>query len=419
MKRWFLYLAWRNLWRNPRRTLIAMAAVALGYVMLITLASLLEGMRQQMVENGTSLSLSHLQVHAPSYYPDRSIYESLGGPEGTDVQALRATITADPRVHAAAPRVLSDGLISYGEHSAGVEILGVLPDQESRVTTLHTHIVQGSYLTEQVPKGIVMGDKLATNIGAAVGSEVVLIAQAVDGSLGNDLYTVVGIFHAGLATVDRGLVLLALSAAQDFLVLTPGRIHEIAIALSDLTEATGVARDLEMRLGQTLPVQVQAWPELAPDLADYVRLHRSTTFILFFIVFLLAAIGVMNTMLMAVLERRRELGMLMALGMRPVQVVSLIMVEAAGLVGTSLLLGGGLATPLLWYLQVYGLDLRGFMQQVSIMGAVLEPIWYGRPDLLAYGQAAVGLAVVAVVAALYPALRAAHCRVVEEMVQQV
>jgi putative ABC transport system permease protein len=410
-----LQLAWRNLWRNPRRTLIAMSAIGFGYVMLLFVACLMAGLRQQMIETGTGLVLSDIQVHAPAYYPNRPMHQTLGGQKGTNVTTLVAAITADPRVYAASPRVYGYGLASAGDQSAGVEILGVDPHQEQKITVLQTRIVKGSYLTEGMPKGIVVGDKFVTTNGVGVGSEIILLTQAADGSMGNDLYTIVGIFHTGLDTVDGSLVLMSLSSLQELLRLPPVRIHEVGIKLHDVTEATAAAAALGIELSKILPVRVRAWPELVPELADYVQFNRSVTFILFFIFFLLAIIGIVNTMLMAVIERTRELGMLMAVGMRPVQVVGLILAEAAGLAGASLVLGGAIGVPVLWYLQVHGLDLGSAIDEFSLAGVVVGRHWYGRQDFFAYSQAALGLAVTALASALYPALRAARFRPTEAL----
>jgi ABC-type lipoprotein release transport system permease subunit len=410
-----LRLAWRNLWRNPRRTLIAMAAIGLGYAMLLFVACLMAGLRQQMIESGTGLVLSDVEVHAPGYYPDRPPDQTLGGRNGTEVSALVDAIAADPRVQAASPRVYGYGLVSATHQSAGAQLLGVVPDQEQKITVLQTRMVKGSYLTGGMPKGVVMGDKLATTIGVEVGSEIVLLTSAVDGSTGNDLYTVAGMFHTGLDDMDQGLVLMPLGSLQELLRLPPGRIHEVGIKLHDITAATTTAAALEVQLGKTLPVRVQAWPELAPELADYVQFNHRVTFILFFIFFLLAVMGIVNTMLMAIIERTREIGMLMAVGMRPVQVVGLIVAEAASLAGASLILGGALGAPLLWYLQVHGLNLGGDRGAVSLAGIVVGPLWYGRQDFTAYTQAALGLAVTALVSALYPALRAARFRPTEAL----
>jgi putative ABC transport system permease protein len=163
-------------------------------------------------------------------------------------------------------------------------------------------------------------------------------------------------------------------------------------------------------------VRVMAWPELAPELANYVQFNHGVTVVLFFIFFLVAVIGVMNTMLMAVYERTREFGMLMAVGMRPAQVIRLILTEAAGLGVASLVVGATLGVPLLWYLQVHGLDLGGATGEVvSVAGVVVGHLWYGRQDFSAYSEAAVGLAATALVSALYPAWRAAQLRPTEAM----
>ena len=130
MGRRLLQLAWRNLWRNPRRTFITMAAIAFGYAMLLFVACLMAGLRWQMIENGTTLMMSQIQVHAPGYYPNRSIQRTLGGRQGTDVNAMLSVIAADRRVYAAAPRVYGYGLLSAAHRSAGVELMGIVPDQE-------------------------------------------------------------------------------------------------------------------------------------------------------------------------------------------------------------------------------------------------------------------------------------------------
>src|ERR1019366_10091037 len=171
------------------------------------------------------------------------------------------------------------GLVSAIHQSVGAQLLGIVPDQEQKITVLQTRMVKGSYLTGQMPKGVVMGDKLATTIGVGVGSEIVLLTQATDGSTGNDLYTVAGMFHTGLDAMDRGLVLMPLASLQELLRLPPGRIHEVGIKLhvDDITAATTTAAALGVQLSKTLRVRVRGWPELAPELADYVQFNRRVT----------------------------------------------------------------------------------------------------------------------------------------------
>ena len=411
-----LQLAWRNLWRNYRRTFITMTAIGVGYAMLMFVACLMAGLRWQMIENGTRLSHSQIQVHDPGYYPNRPIQKTLGGKNGTDVSALLSAITSDPRVRAAAPRVYGYGMVSAADRSSGVELLGIDPDREPEVTALQNQMLRGTYLIERTPKTVAIGDKLASTIHVEVGGEVVLLTQAADGSMGNDLYKVGGIFRTGLDGMDRSLIVMPISSLQDILQLPPGRIHEVGLKLYDIDGANVVAADLATSLGKLLPVRVMPWSVLAPELADYVQFNRGVTNVLFFIFFILAIIGIMNTMLMAVFERTREFGMLMALGMGPAQVIGLVISEAAGLACVSLVLGAALGSPLLWYLQARGLDLGGKTGGVvTIAGVVVGHLWYGRQDFPAYIQAAIGLGITALLSALYPAWRAAHLRPTEAL----
>jgi ABC-type lipoprotein release transport system permease subunit len=403
-----LRLAWRNLWWNPRRTLIAMSAIGFGYTMLLFVACLMAGLRQQMIETGTDLMLSEIQVHAPHYDPDHPINLTLGGPKGTDVDAVVATIVADPRVEAASPRVYGFGLVSGTHQSAGAQLVGVVPDTEQKITLLQSHMVKGAYLAAGAPKGVVMGDQLATTLGAEVGSEIVVMTPAADGSTGNDIYTVSGLFHTGLDSMDGGLVMMPLTTLQDLLRLPPGRIHEVGIKLHSIANAEATAATLQLKLSGLFPVRARPWQMLAPELADYVQFNRRVTFMLFFIFFALAAMGIVNTMLMAIIERTREFGMLMAVGMRPIQVVGLIVAEASGLAAASLVLGAAVGVPILWYLQIHGLNLGHNGGTVSVAGIVVGPLWYGHQDFVSYAEAALGLAVTALASALYPALRAAR-----------
>lgn len=411
-------LAWRNLWRNPRRTFISVTAIALGYAMLLLFACLLHGLSRQMIDNGTRMGLSHMQVHAPDYYPDRSLHHTLGGRTGTELDGLLTALTTQPQVLAAAPRVYGYGLVSGTDHSAGADLLGIDPTREQQISRFHTRLTSGRFLNPQATDGaneVVLGEKLASTIAVEPGSEIILLTQAADGSMGNDLYTVVGILRTGSEAIDRGTVLMPLAASQELLSLTANRIHEIGVLTTTADMASAVAGRLESQFGGTLPIRVRAWPELSPALADYVQMNEGANTFLFAIIFLVAIIGVMNTMLMAVFERTRECGVLMALGLRPMSMTLLIVLEASLLAGVSVALGAGLGGPLVWYLQTYGLDLRTVMGELSMAGVVLDPIWYGQHDFPTYLRAALGLALVAVVSALYPAIRAARFRPVEAM----
>ena len=192
-----------------------MAAIALGYAMLLFVACLMAGLRWQMIENGTRLVLSEIQVHAPGYYPNRSIQKTFG----VEKERMSARcLPPSPLTPGSMPRLPSVRLW-IGKRFAWIFGRGGASGGRSRsgtkVTVLNTQIVKGTYLTE-LPNKVVVGDKLAGVIGVEVGSEIVLLTQAADGSMGNDLYTVGGIFHTGLDVMDRGLVLMPLALYRTF-----------------------------------------------------------------------------------------------------------------------------------------------------------------------------------------------------------
>ncbi|MFQ5900617.1 MAG: ABC transporter permease, partial [Thermodesulfobacteriota bacterium] len=226
-----LRLGWRNIWRNPRRSLITISAVGTAYAFLIALIGLMEGMTDQFLNNGTGLMLGHIQIHNSNYLPDRNIYDTIGGSSGTDLEAFLSRLRVYPEIQAVSPRVYGFGLLSTGEHSAGAQIMGIEPQTEARLSTLLQGLVRGEGLTGTGTHTLLLGDALAQELNAEIGSEVALVTQATDGTLGNDLYQVSGILHTGLGYLDRSLALLHLADLQELLVLDLGRAHEIVVKI--------------------------------------------------------------------------------------------------------------------------------------------------------------------------------------------
>lgn len=251
-----LRLGWRNIWRNSRRSLITISAIGTAYAFLIVLIGLMEGMTNQFLNNGTGLMLGHLQIHDSQYLPDRNIYDTIGGDTDTDLDTFLSRLRAYPEVQATSPRVYGFGLLSTGEHSAGAQILGIEPRAETRLSTLLQGLVRGEGLTKTRTHTLLLGDALARELEARIGSEVAVVTQATDGTLGNDLYRVSGILHTGLSYLDRTLVLLHLGDLQDLLVLGPGQIHEIVVNIEDPLAADEFSANLNT--SGTLPPNTTA-----------------------------------------------------------------------------------------------------------------------------------------------------------------
>ena len=409
-----LRLGWRNLWRNPRRSLITISAVGCGYAILIVLIGLTVGMAGQMLKNGTGLLMGDLQLHHSGYLPERSLYDTLGSDEGSELEGVLHQLSLYPEVAGRSPRVYGFGLLSTGENSAGARLMGVDPQVEAGVTTFLLGVQTGA-LDPSVERSLVLGDVLAQELEAGVGSQVAIVTQAADGSLGNDLFLVSGILHTGLSYLDRSLAVLYLEDLQELLVLGADEVHEIAVRIEDPMAADGFAAQLNGSEGWPANTVARSWGELAPQLKDYVSLAQGTYGFIILIIGLFTAIGVLNTMMMAVFERSREIGLVNALGMRPALIVSSILLESLFLGILGLIGGFGLGAWMMSYLTTQGLDLRRWMGELSMLGTRMDPILKASWGWDYVFWSALGLLLATLLAGLFPAVKAARLNPVQAL----
>ena len=391
-------LAWRNIWRNGKRTAITASAIALNTAILIVSYGLMLGLVEQMVRTATRMAVGDVQVHAQGFRSDRSLYKTIEHP----AQILAA---ARDKGLAAAARAQGFGLVSSGIKSSGAIFWGVDPAAEREAFEMPTQLLQGSYLGEPARQEVVLGQKLARSLRAEVGCEIVAVVQAADGSLGNELFRVSGILKAISEDLDRTL---AIVHRDDYatLFVAPGKIHEIAIWGRGALEPSEVVRRLDVAgAGE----EMLTWQELQPQLAALVQVYDVAIWI-FGLVFLLAAgLGVMNTMLMATFERIREFGILKAIGTTPWRIVRDVALEAwmLALVSTAVaVVLGGLGA---WYLKIQGLDLSIFSSRsFSIAGLAFQTQWKGVLTVGVVLIPVVAMWLVCVLSSLYPAIKAAR-----------
>ena len=401
-------IGWRNLGRNRRRTLITVIGLALGYSAVVVMTGLSRGLVAEMIDNGTGMLTGQLQVFAEDYLPDRGIYDTLGGREGIDVEALVAAVAGDPRVAAASPRVYAGGLVSTGAATAAGVVLGVDPEREIRVSRLLTYIDEGRVPTPGQYE-IAIGREMANQLDAGPGDEVIVVAPGADGSLGNDLFIVSGIFSTSVTELDLGYAVAPIEVVQELVALPPERIHEIAARVDDPWAAAAAADGVRTLIGPDGPTaDVRPWTEFRPEMVEYANLATSMEWMLIVFVFGMAIWGVANTMLMSSFERRREFAVLLALGGGPALIVRSVLAEALVLGAVALLVGVAVTLPVLawWHAAppdrswVYG----GFTMAGGLMRPILRVEW---PTSMIFitGGAMFGTALVA---ALYPAWRSSR-----------
>lgn len=378
--------------------------MALTLALMIAYAGLIWGLLNQMERNATLLGPGEIQIHSPGYLSDRSIYRVMDHPGKIidKIEKIGAKAT---------PRLQGYGLVSSGENSAGAQIVGIDPVKEKGVTTFHKHIFKGSFPAKSMD--VLLGNKIAVSLDASVGDELVVVTQAADGSIGNDIYRVAGILKGIGAEIDRTTIMMSISDFNRIFSLTDVAT-EIAVRRSDQTTDLNDLRD---RIKNTIPdVEVKTWRELFPAVWDMIELADLTIYILFFIIYMAAALITLNTMLMSVFERIKELGIMMAIGFRPVQVLILILLETLLLTFGGVLAGltGGVCLSL--YLTYYGLDLSSFTEGFSFAGILAEPHWYAVTSFETVFPPIIFMFVISFVAVLYPAIKASLFKPLDALV---
>ncbi|MBN2720541.1 MAG: ABC transporter permease, partial [Proteobacteria bacterium] len=363
-------MAWRNLWRNPRRTVITLFSMVFGLTMMIVGYALMDGMLAQMVRYATILGSGHVQIHHPDYLEDHLMYDTIRNPEKV-LDTVMGTGTGR-----AAPRIFATALASSGNLSAGARLWGIDPLQETRVTELHKHLEAGAWLGERAKGEVILGRNLSRTLSAGPGDEIILLTQAADGSLGNDLFTVKGVLKSIGEALDRGGVIMHKDDLSALIVL-PGEIHEIAVRLENpdrLVESRkAISRSLE-----NPDLEVRDWKQLFPEIDQYLGLSSTSMTIMLFVIFSIASLGIINTQLMSLFERTREVGIMRALGLGPFSVASLVLLETFYLTLLASLAGGALGA--LWSLRLekQGWDISWIGGGFDFIGVAVDPHLYAR-----------------------------------------
>jgi len=399
-----LRLAWRNVWRNPRRTGLSVAATVFAVVLVVFFVGMAAGLHEKMIEDSVRLHSGHLTLSGPGYFANRTLAQYVRLDEG-----LRGVLERAEGVRGWAPRVIGFGLLSKETDAQGVALMGVDPERERTVSSLADRLQRGSFVGEQ-PRAIVLGERLARNLGAHLGDELFLYSQAWSLETAADLYTLVGVMKLPDVTLDRSLALISLADAQEFFVYGD-RVSEVAVLAEDADAAAGVAAALR---GDAGAFEIHTWSELMPELVQFIFLDDAGMYVLLVILVVVVAFGILNTILMSVLERTRELGVLLALGLPPRAVFRLVYLESLLLAGVGLLLGLAIGIPLVLWFAAHPISLAGRMAEAyELFG--MEPVMTWKLKPLNPIGSAITILGVAAAAALYPAVKASRGRPVDAL----
>jgi ABC-type lipoprotein release transport system permease subunit len=400
-------MAWRNLWRNPRRTALALSAIGLSVMLVLAYTSILRAYGEWIVETITGPMLGHVQVHAPQWRKDQLMDRTLRG-----VDARLAELRRDRDVASATARIYAPALAARGEEGFAVVVLGIDSRSESGPARLLADVVEPLREREAF-----VGRQLAELMNVRAGDEVAVVGQGVDGSLANDLFTVKAVVTTSVDLVNRQGILIQLSDAQTLFAM-PDEAHEIVIHARRPDTAAALSRRIAGENGLA-GAEVLDWQTLAPEMVTLVRITDLAGLLVLVLVFIAAAAGVANTMLMATFERTREFGMLLALGTTPARLMRLVIVEsiALGLIGA--FIGSSIGVALVAVTHGSGIDYAwlagGGPSELSFAGLRWSLRFYPTLSVVDVTRAIAAVCVTSLLAATWPALRASRLQPVQAL----
>lgn len=389
-------IAWRNIWRNRVRSLILLSSIALGVWAGIFMLSFSWGMSIQYVQMAIKGQISHIQLHHPEFKEEKKIDFAI-----PQASAIVDRIEAMEGVQAACGRTITSGMISSPVAGAPANISGVNPEQELAVTMMNDNIIEGDYFSTDRKNQILISEKLANKLKVKLNHKIVLTLQDVDGNITAGAFRITGIYKTRNSTTDELNVFVKSSDLSPLLGLNEGELHEIAVLLKEHVELAPVYNQLKSDFPT---LRVEDWRILAPELRLIVDSFKQNMYVFMSIILLALTFGIINTMLMAVLERVHELGVLMAIGMNKLSVFLMIMLETLYLAVI-----GGACGLILSYITIHllgktGIDLSAFSRGLESYG--MDTLVYPALQNNQYLEIFIMIFVAAILSAVYPAYKA-------------
>ena len=401
----FVLVAWRNLWRNKRRTWLSVGGIAFSLFLVVTGMAFQTGTYDDMINLGARLGHSHIQVQHPDYLDNPRVKNTFYDALGTS-----RSISQIPDVAGVAMRTESFALVSVGERSYGAMIVGVEPNKEPSVSDFPSLLIEGTYLSDVGHAYI--GSALARNLSAAVGDEIVILGTGKTGNLAPMLLTIGGIFTTGITDVDRSYVQVRIEAFQEAFEFGD-EIHRLLVSVSDLAHINAVVADIRRVVSDE--VVVHDWETLMPEIRQGIDLDKISAQFMYWMLLAVVLLSIVNTFVMTVFERSREFGMLVAVGMRPRQIIGMVVIESIALwiVGSvvGLLVCLAVVIPPSWV----GGPLPAAATEMSMGGMQIPTHIYPGLDASTLLTGPLVLGVGTVLGAMLPALRIRTLKPVEAL----
>jgi len=403
-------MAWRNIWRNPRRSILTICAIAFASLLLVFMLSWQFGSYDTMINSAVKIHTGHLQVQAEGYQDKRNMRLVVPDPA-----AIGRILDKTPGVDAYTFRANAFSLVSSKDRTYGIAVIGVDPARETNVSTLKKVIRQGSYLSEGDTDQALMGELLAKNLKVGLGDELVVLGQGPDGSIAATVVKVKGIYNSGQDEFDRSSIHIPLRHFQDVYAMR-GAVHEVVVlgkSLADVAPMKKTVGSAIKSLDTKHHLVTLDWMDLIPGLIEGIKMDLISGLIFYFILIVVVAFSILNTFLMSVLERTREFGVMMAIGTTPGRLTKLLLLESITMTVVGIVVGIIAGCLITWYFQVHGIVISGTSEVVRQFG--IPERMFPQLSFLSVTIGPAAVLVITSLTALYPAIKVRRLRPVEAL----
>lgn len=409
-----LKMAWRNIWRNPRRTILTVSAIAFASLLLVFMLSFQFGSYETMINSSVKIHTGHIQIQAQAYQDKQSMH--LVVPEPEEIGLILDSV---PGMDAYSYRAKAFSLVSSKDRTYGVAVIGIDPAREATVSTLKRSIRQGSYLSEfdqnKKLNQALVGELLARNLKVAPGDELTVLGQGRDGSIAATVLNVKGIYGSGLDEFDRSTIHIPLALFQDVYAMR-GAVHEVVVVGKSLKHVSDIKKAVQTGIKEKnmeLVLTVLDWEALMPGLRQAIEMDLISGIIFYLILILVVAFSILNTFLMAIFERTKEFGVLMAIGTTPGRLTKLLLIESLSITMIGIAAGIFLGCLITWYFQVHGINISGTSELLAHYG--ISGRMHPKLSLLSAVSGPAVVMLITLVSALYPAFKVRGLRPVEAL----
>lgn len=401
-----LRLAWRNIWRNRRRTFITMASIVMAVVLSAVMSSMQQGQYDQMIDNSVGSFTGHIQIQAPDYFDEPMLDHSL---EIDD--ELLASISDVKNVRAVIPRIDSYALAGGVEKTRPALVMGIDIESEKALSKPHDKMVEGEYFTSMNEQATIVSQGLAEYLEIGIGDSLVLLSSGFRGTTAAGLIPIKGIAKFGLPQLNNSTVYLPLGTAQEFYGAYD-RVTAVAILSENSKKSEKLTNELSAELGEAY--SVYDWPTLMPELVQAIQADRGSGYIVLLVLYMVVGFGIFGTILMMTAERKFEFGVLVAIGTPKWSISRMLMIEMFTITMLASIIGIILSIPVIYYFNINPMEFTGQVAE-AIEEYGMEPfIRFSTEPIILFAQAGV-IAIISFVISLYPIVHTQKIKPVEAM----